>query len=286
MVPSESVREVVVQGIGLHSGVASRVILRARSGPVRLSDGVAEADIADLEVCGTSRATTVEAAGGAIRVGTVEHLFAALCAMRIHEGLLVCVEGPEIPILDGAAAEWCAAIQELDLAPSRAVARIARPAVLEVGPSVYHFAPAAPHLDARGDCATEVEVYVELDDPRLEAEARWDGTPDDFRTRIASARTFALARDLEELARRGLARHVPPTSVVLLAPDAIHSAGRPFSPDEPARHKLLDFLGDLYLRGGAPLGTIRAIRPGHTSNAHALRRAWEEGVLIPVPPQV
>ena len=52
------------------------------------------------------------------------------------------------------------------------------------------------------------------------------------------------------------------------------------APDEPARHKLLDLMGDLYVHGGPPLGRIRVTRPGHASNAGALRRALDEGVLV------
>ena len=126
----------------------------------------------------------------------------------------------------------------------------------------------------------DVEVCIDLGYPRFAAEARWQGSPQDFVDRIAPARTFTLARDVEELVRRGLARHVDPDSVVVLAPDAVHHSGRPFRADEPARHKLLDLIGDLYLHGGPPLGRVLAVRPGHASNARAFRRALEEGVLV------
>jgi UDP-3-O-[3-hydroxymyristoyl] N-acetylglucosamine deacetylase len=143
--------------------------------------------------------------------------------------------------------------------------------VLRAGASTYEFSPGA---------GVDVEVRLELDDPRIDPVARWNGGADDFRSRIAPARTFATSRDIDELARRGLARHVPPSSVVLLTPGAILCAGRPFAADEPARHKLLDLLGDLYLHGGPPIGCVRAVRPGHAANARALARAREEGILV------
>jgi UDP-3-O-[3-hydroxymyristoyl] N-acetylglucosamine deacetylase len=227
-------------------------------------------------VAGTGRATTVEAHEGALRVGTVEHALSALAGLGIYEGVALAVEGPELPLLDGGASVWCDALGQLGLDRARGPrVRVARPAVIHVGRSSYAFEPAERP-------AIHVEVRVELDDPRLDAEARWSGDPDDFRTRIAPARTFAMARDLHELMGRGLARHVDPTSVVVLAPEAIHCAGRPFTPDEPARHKLLDLLGDAYLHGGPPLGRLRAVRPGHAANAQALARARAEGVLVPV----
>ena len=124
-------------------------------------------------------------------------------------------------------------------------------------------------------------MVVELGDSRLSASASWSGDAIDFAARIAPARTFALARDADELVVAGLARHVDPASVVLVADDAIHSAGMPFAPDEPARHKLLDLMGDLYLRGGPPRGTVRATRPGHAANAEACRIALSNGLLEP-----
>jgi UDP-3-O-[3-hydroxymyristoyl] N-acetylglucosamine deacetylase len=89
-----------------------------------------------------------------------------------------------------------------------------------------------------------------------------------------------MARDLEELGARRLAARVDPESVVVVAPDAIHAAGAPFFGDEPARHKLLDLIGDLYLYGGPPRGGLRAARPGHGATHAAIERALELGVLV------
>jgi UDP-3-O-[3-hydroxymyristoyl] N-acetylglucosamine deacetylase len=148
---------------------------------------------------------------------------------------------------------------------------VARIATIRVDRSRYEFSPGE---------GVEVGVRIELDDSRVEAEALWAGSREDFRARIATARTFALARDLEEFVRDGLVRSVAPESVIVLGDDAIHCAGPPFLPDEPARHKLLDLLGDAYVHGGPPIGRIRAFRPGHTASAQAFREALERGVLV------
>ena len=248
-------REVVVDGVGLHTGAPVRAVLRASPGLVRLAAGGVEVPLAELAVASTARATTVEARGGALRVGTVEHALAALAGLGIYEGLVIEVHGPEMPLLDGGAAAWCAAVARLELPRGWPRLHVTREATFDVG------------------------VHVDLGDPRFATDASWRGDPDDFVARIAPARPFTLARDVEELIRRGLARHADPESVVVIAPDAVHSAGRAFSPDEPARHKLLDLVGDLYLHGGPPLGRVRVTRPGHASYARALRRAIDEGVL-------
>jgi UDP-3-O-[3-hydroxymyristoyl] N-acetylglucosamine deacetylase len=249
------------------------VVLRRQAGPVMLECHGVEARIDELVVTSTTRATTVEARAGALRVRTVEHAFAALAGLGIYEGLALSVDGPEMPLLDGGSAAWCEAIDRLCVTPRRPRLRIVRAAAFEVGASRYEFTPGA---------AVEVQVRLELDgfdEARVAPEARWEGGTDDFRLRIAVARTFVLARDLRELAVSGLARHVAPDAVVVLSPDAVFHAGRAFSSDEPARHKLLDLVGDLYVSGGPPLGRVRAVRPGHTANAAAVERARAEGIV-------
>ncbi|HLK36777.1 MAG TPA: UDP-3-O-acyl-N-acetylglucosamine deacetylase [Polyangiaceae bacterium] len=259
-----------LEGAGLHTGARVRAVLRASRGPVTLGVGALSAPVAAFTVTSTGRATTVEALGGRLRVSMVEHAFAALAGLSVYEGLALEVEGPELPLLDGGSTAWCEAIERLGAPQSRPRLRVTATAEFVVGASRYELAPAE---------RVDTEVVVEFDVPRWRAEARWSGDPDDFRDRIAPARTFALAHDLADLGRHGLARAVAPTSVVVIMPDDVLCAGRPFSPDEPARHKLLDLVGDMYLFGGPPVGRVRAVRPGHTNNALAMRRALDEGVL-------
>jgi UDP-3-O-[3-hydroxymyristoyl] N-acetylglucosamine deacetylase len=261
---------VPIVGIGLHTGAPARVILSARSGPVALRSGGLEATLGQLSVSSSHRSTTVQAYGGRISVGMVEHAFAALGGLGLHRDVVIEVDGPEMPLLDGGARVWCEALSSLGVTPCAPRLRIARAATLEVGSSRYELAPGP---------AVDVQVVIELDNRRIEPFARWMGDPGDFMRRIAPSRTFAQTRDLEELAQSGLSRHVEPESVVLVAPDRVHVSGRAFAPDEPARHKLLDLVGDCYLWGGPPLGSLRAIRPGHRANALAFAQALEQGFL-------
>jgi UDP-3-O-[3-hydroxymyristoyl] N-acetylglucosamine deacetylase len=264
-------RQVIVQGVGLHTGSPVRVTLQDCTGPVQLRGQGASVTLDELSVVSTDRATTVEARGGGLRTKTVEHVLAALGGLGVYEGVALRIDGPEMPLLDGGATAWCDAVRRLGVEAGRRRLRVAREAVVHVGASRYEWAPAD---------GVDVEVRLEIDDVRIAPHARWAGDPDDFYVRIAPARTFAVAREIEELLRRGLARHVDPASVVLIAPDAIHHAGRPFSPDEPARHKLLDLVGDLYLYGGPPLGRVCALRPGHAANTRAILQARDDGVLV------
>lgn len=261
----------VLEGRGLHGGALARVRLLREPGPVRLRSGGGEASVDELVLDGASRSTRAWTRDGALRVGTVEHLFAALGAASVREGVVVEIDGPELPLLDGGALAFLDALAELDPPPSPPRLVVARPGAIEVGDSRYEL---SPH-DGVG-----VEVEIVFEDDRLERVASWGGELSDFRERIAPARTFALERDLDELVARGLASHVAPESVVLVTQGAIHSAGRPFSPDEPARHKLLDLVGDLYAYGGPPRGHVRATRPGHAATHEAVRRALAQGLMV------
>jgi UDP-3-O-[3-hydroxymyristoyl] N-acetylglucosamine deacetylase len=254
-----------LEGFGLHGGRAVRVVLGRAQGELT----VRGAKLSELRVVGAAFATTV--ASERVRVASVEHLFAALAGLGVREGVAIDVDADELPLLDGGALAWTNAISNLE-PPREAEAPlvVARDAEILVGASLYAF-------QAKG--AREVSVHFETDDPRLAREATWHGDAEDFVSRIAPARTFVMARDLADLAARGLASRVAPESAVVIAEGAIHSAGAPFAPDEPARHKLLDLIGDMYLYGGPPRGRVRACRPGHAATHAAVKRALDLGVL-------
>ncbi len=227
-----------------------------------------EVTLGEARFVGSDRATTLEVGGTRLR--TVEHLLSAFGGLGVHEGVSIEVTGGEVPLLDGGAALFCEALRDLGAPRGLAELEVAREGEVRVGESSYVF--------ERGD-GVALRVTIDFDDARLVPEARWDGDPDDFRTRIAPARTFALAREVSELAARGLASHVTPESIVVLAEHAILSSGRPFLADEPARHKLLDLVGDLYAHGGPPRGTVCAHRPGHAATRAAMVEAFVRGIV-------
>jgi UDP-3-O-[3-hydroxymyristoyl] N-acetylglucosamine deacetylase len=172
--------------------------------------------------------------------------------------------------VDGAAQAFLDAIVALEIPPSATRLVVAREGAVDCGSSSYAF--------SRSD---RVELAVEIDfgDRRLAPTAAWDGSLRAFRRDIAAARTFALADEVEGLADRGLVAHVAKESVVVLAKDAILSAGAPFTSDEPARHKLLDLAGDLYVWGGPPRGRVLASRPGHAATHDVMKRALAAGIV-------
>jgi UDP-3-O-[3-hydroxymyristoyl] N-acetylglucosamine deacetylase len=259
-----------VAGRGLHTGALGDVRFVRHDGPVVLRSGGVETSIGALRVVDTTRSTTVADARGTLRVATIEHVFAALGGLGIHHGVGVLVEGREAPLADGGARAYVDALLALGVTPSRPALRIVRDGAIEVGASRY---------ELRCGGGIELEVALDFEDERIAKTARWDGDADDFRARIAVARTFGFEHEVEELLARGLASHVTPESVVVIGKARILSSGAPFAADEPARHKLLDLIGDLYVYGGPPLGRLRAVRPGHAATHEVMRRAFEEGLV-------
>ncbi len=277
-----SAARVRVSGRGLHGGKSADVDLLATDAPnVMLSVAKMRAALPGCLVTDAFRSTTIAVGFASLR--TVEHLAAALFGLGIANGLAIEVNGEELPLLDGGASAWVSALKEVMRAEGRlearraklrepnAPARIARGATLTDGNARYTFTPADD---------TRVSVRVELGDARYDGEASWDGTPAAFERDIAPARTFSREEDVMELVLRGVASWVPRESVVVLRMNRpALFFGRPFADDEPARHKLLDLIGDVYVRCGVLRGHVHAERPGHARTHMILTRALADGVI-------
>lgn len=262
-------------GVGLHSGRACAVTLARISGPVRFATDLGARRPDELTIRRADQGVQVAAPDIELDVDLVEHLFAALGGLSIRRDLCIRVEGGEVPLLDGGAAELVSALDTLDLSPSDPVLEVARRERFVVSESCYELCPSH---------SIEIEVSIDFTARGLGVEnARWDGTAEDFRRRIAPARTFGFFADAESLRRRGRAKSVDLRSVLVLDARGEHTGtGRPRRSAELARHKLLDLIGDLYLFGGPPRGRVLAHRPGHAASHEVFRRALREGALRPV----
>jgi UDP-3-O-[3-hydroxymyristoyl] N-acetylglucosamine deacetylase len=218
------------------------------------------------------RSTTI--AVGAASLRTVEHLSAALFGLGITHGLTITVTGEELPLLDGGASSWVDSLRPFAPSDRHHRSRVTRVATLRDGDAEYVFAPADDTL---------LSVRVELGDARYDRRATWDGSASAFENDIAPARTFSREEDVMELVARGVASWVPRESVVVLCKDRpALFYGRPFQDDEPARHKLLDLVGDTYVHCGVLRGHVHATRPGHARTHEVLVRALAEGLIQPI----
>jgi UDP-3-O-[3-hydroxymyristoyl] N-acetylglucosamine deacetylase len=261
---------VALRGVALHRGGPAEVRLVAAPGPLVIAQRGAEARLDAMTPVRTDRGVTVASDDGRVRVDLIEHLLAAVGGLGITGGLRIETDDDEVPILDGSARPFAEALRGLGLPRAAPALRVTREATLEHDRGWYKFAP-----------ATEVRVRVAVDFPAPVGEQRaaWDGDAEDFVARIAPARTFGWARELDALRAAGRAAGVSLESVLVLDAHGAVAGCRPSGPEEPARHKLLDLVGDLALHGGPPLGVVEAFAPGHTATHAVVARALAMGVL-------
>ena len=264
---------IALGGFALHSGVPTSVLFAPHDGPLLLEHAGRACPVSRLAVVRADSGVKVRAENDEFQIDLVEHVLAAVGGLALTSGLRIVVDGPEPPLLDGGALAFVRAIQRLGLPSGIRPRRITRAVRLEIGGSSYELQPAEE---------TRVEVSVEFAHPMVAvATARWDGSARDFEARIAPARTFGFFEDWSNLKAQGRALGANPRAVVVLCADGTSLSDPPPAPDECARHKLQDLVGDLTLSGGVPLGLIRVVRPGHRANLEAVARCEAMGVLAP-----
>lgn len=294
---------VETRGVGLHSGalIGARLLPRDEIGiVVTRVDLPGAPDVPATLSCvtGTTHATTLQF--GEACVSTTEHLLAALWTSGITHCRIE-LDGPEVPILDGSAADWCRLLQAVGTrAPNESEANQGAP-----NESLHDGkAPGADALDAdlvrarrplwglrepvwiaQGDAfvlglphdALRVSVAVEYV-PVYVGRQSFDAviTREFFEREIAPARTFTLLEWLEPLRAQGLIRGGSVDNAVVLGADGPSSPWR-FA-DEVARHKTLDVLGDIALLFSADGGRLHAHLVA-TRAGHGAHRLWMEECL-------
>lgn len=263
---------IVVEGIGLHTGAAARVVVHPASAPrglIFLRDGVEIPALAEY-VTDTRRCTTLGREGRT--VSTVEHILAAFLLAGVAHAEIE-VQGPELPALDGSALQWYSAICTAGVCPTAVELpriRIASAQWITDGESQFFLLP-----------ADELILHAALSVPDTVAERMIAGGPvarDDVREQIARARTFGLEREVQALLDAGLAQGGSLDNAVILTRTGYLNPQ--VWPDEPAWHKVLDLLGDLALTGASIAGSILAVRAGHRSHV-ALARQLRAAYLAP-----
>jgi UDP-3-O-acyl N-acetylglucosamine deacetylase len=267
-------KSVVISGQGLHSGIKTGLILH----PLPPNSGVLftsiSADVtipAHLDYVGsTVYATSLRSKGFA--VGTVEHFLAVLHSYGITN-LLVKVQG-EVPILDGSALEFCNLIEDAGIKEEDdnwPVIAVDRP--FQVG------VDGGPMIKIEPAEVLSVHYVLNYPKPVYVQEHRYTfNGPEVFRSEIAPARTFGFLRDIDKLQRMGLVGGGKVNNCILIDDEKILNTDLRY-PNELARHKVLDLLGDLYLLGRPIRGAVTAHMTGHTDNI-ALLRELRRGMLL------
>lgn len=230
-----------------------------------------------------TRLCTLIANDSGASVGTVEHLMSALRGCGI-DNLLIALNGPEVPIMDGSSAPFIALIDEAGEALQdvpRRVIRILKEVTVRDGDKMARLSP------ANGFVFGGEITFVHPSIGRQEFEVQL--VNGNFRHDIARARTFGFAKEVEFLRQQGLARGGSLDNAIVLTEDSVMNDGGLRFDDEFIRHKLLDAIGDLYLAGAPILGRYDSSRAGHAINnalLHALFAApesWEWVDLVDGP---
>jgi UDP-3-O-[3-hydroxymyristoyl] N-acetylglucosamine deacetylase len=265
-------REISCVGIGLHSG--NRVTLSLK--PAAADSGIRfrRTDLGDREVPATvSHLAGIQLATGLARnevsVETVEHLLAALVSMSI-DNVLIELNSPEVPIMDGSAAPFIYLIQEAGvkaLKSPRKYIKIVKPIAMSRGDKRIALYP-SDHF--------KVTYSISYDHPLLRRQSRTIRiTEESFIEEVAPARTFTFLKDVEMLRQNGLALGGSLDNAIVLGETGILNNVLRFE-DEFVRHKILDAVGDLALVGRPVIGHLVAHRAGHALHTEFAARILDE----------
>lgn len=265
-------RAISCVGIGLHSG--NKVQLSLKPAPVDFGIRFRRTDLGDHEVPanvqhlgGIQLATALSR--NAVSVETVEHLLAALVSMSI-DNVLIELNSPEVPIMDGSAAPFVYLVQEAGVKQQNAVRKylkIVRPIALSRGDKRIALYP-SDHF--------KVTYSISFDHPLLRHQARTLRiTEESFIEEIAPARTFTFLKDVEMLRQNGLALGGSLDNAIVLGETGVLNNALRFE-DEFVRHKILDAVGDLALVGYPVIGHLVAHRAGHALHTEFAAKILEE----------
>ena len=288
-------KSISISGTGLHTGILVDMTLHPANPGFGIqfqrvdlpNQPVIKADC-DL-VTDTSRGTTLQV--GDAKVSTVEHILAALVGLGI-DNLLIELNGPEIPIMDGSSAPFIEAIEKVGV-----LEQDAAKAWYSIDENIFHYDEdkrvemvALPALDY------QITTLIDFNSPVLGTQHAALKTIKDFKSEISPCRTFCFLHELETLLENDLIKggDINNAIVVVDKPVTKEEMGRLAKvfkrdkievksegylnnlelrfPNEPARHKLLDVIGDLALIGYPIKARIIANRPGHSSNVEFAKK--------------
>src|SRR5262245_24688676 len=265
-------RPISCAGIGLHSG--NQVHLSLKPATVDLGIRFRRTDLGHHEgpatiqhLAGIQLATGL--ACNEVSVETVEHLLAALVSVGV-DNVLVELNSPEVPIMDGSAAPFIYLIQEAGVKTQplpRKYLKIVRPIALSRGDKRIALYP-SDHF--------KVTYSVSYDHPLLRHQSRTIRiTEESFIEDIAPARTFTFLKDVEMLRQNGLALGGSLENAIVLGETGVLNNALRFD-DEFVRHKILDAVGDLALVGHPVIGHLVAHRAGHALHTEFAAKILEE----------
>ena len=270
-------RSVVLAGQGLHSGVKTGLILT----PLPPNSGILFGNISTGEVVpvhvdnvqSTGYATCLRK--GATSAKTTEHFLAVLHSYRISN-LLVKIED-ELPIMDGSSLDFCAIVEDAGIEEQDAALE---EIVIDKKYVIGKEGPEDKFI--RVEPSDKFQVHYVLHYPEPIGRQEVDFTlksEKEFKELIAPARTFGFVKDMEKLESMGLASGGKLTNLILVDEEKVVNTTLRF-PDEFARHKILDILGDFYLLGRPIRGKVTAQMTGHSENVAMMKMLREQMKIV------
>jgi UDP-3-O-[3-hydroxymyristoyl] N-acetylglucosamine deacetylase/3-hydroxyacyl-[acyl-carrier-protein] dehydratase len=265
-------KPIELSGVGLHTGV--KVNLKFKPAPLNTGINFIRVDAKDSPMIKASilnvldqdkspRRTSI--GNGSVEIHTIEHLMAALWATGV-DNLLVEINGPELPGLDGSARDFIDALKRAGLenqGVQKKVYQVRSPIWVEQDEAMLMVLP---------DKNFRVSYTLNYEHPMLKAQyISFIIDEDTFEKEIALSRTFCLEREATDLKQQGLGKGANYDNTVVVGKEGVIDNKLRFE-DEFARHKILDLLGDLYLLGHPIKGHIIAVRSGHPLNMRLVNK--------------
>ncbi len=264
-----------VRGRGLFGGEEAKVVFRpapADSGVVFVRTDVPEAvriNAVVTNLAERSRRTTIKK--GSVSIETIEHCLAALSAMEI-DNVVVEVDGLELPAPGCSCAEYFKVLKRAGVVEqqvSRKEFVISEPVSIVAGDaSIY----ALPYSDDGLNITYDLDYSGHTGIGRQIFSCQL--TPESFEKNLAPARTFLLEAEAKQFRARGIGTHIGPRDILVIDSDGPIKNSFNF-PNECARHKIVDLIGDLALVGRAVKGRIVAYKSGHSLNQQLVRKLYE-----------
>jgi UDP-3-O-[3-hydroxymyristoyl] N-acetylglucosamine deacetylase len=265
--------QVAISGVGVHSGVPVTLTIYPADADTGIVFGRSDEQGREREVRADYRSVTATELAtvlcdhSGLLCSTAEHILAALRGLGV-DNAFVELDGPEVPIMDGSAAPFVAAIDQVgivSLNASRRYIKVLKPVRVAKGEAFGELSPYASGF--------RLEVEINFDNPLIGRQSiATDLDPDTFRRELSRARTFGFMKDVSALWAAGKALGAGLENTVVMSENRVMNAEGLRFPDEFVRHKALDAVGDLALAGAPLLGRYRSVRGGHKMN-HAVLTA-------------
>ncbi len=263
-------------GVGLHSGENALMTLF----PAPCDTGIVfkRIDLPNQDnvikahyknVIGTNLGTTLTNSAGA-KVSTIEHLMAAIWGCGI-DNLLIEINGPEIPIMDGSSEPFvflleCAGINTQEQ-PRRVIEILKKVRVEEKG----------KFIEVEPSKEFSIDLHIDFDHKEIQQQKfDYHSTFTSFKNDLCRARTFCFKHEVEQMHKMGLAKGGSLDNAIVVDENGIVNTGGLRYGDEFVRHKTIDFIGDVYLAGHYILGHFTASKAGHGINNKLLHEIFKD----------